>query len=89
MKPQLRHLGHTCGKCYERPYHRQQTAQKHSDAAILLKKSGDSVEVVVTHQNPAAVAQNQRTSANSADPVRDHRAQVAADRSGSCCPRKG
>ena len=42
------------------------------------KEVRHAVEVVMAHQDPAAVALDQRTAAFGADPVGDHRAKIAA-----------
>ena len=58
VKTELRHAGDARGKCDEGADDGKKPAEKYGDATVLLKKTGDAVEVVRAHQDPATIAQH-------------------------------
>ena len=57
-------------------------------AAVLIEEVGHAVQVVMAHQNPAAIALHQWAAASCADPVGDDGAEIAADGPRRCCPNQ-
>src|SRR6185437_7951227 len=79
METELIHFRHARRKRDERPNHRQKARDEDCDGAMFCKEPRHAIEIVMAHQDPAAVTFNKRTTAARADPIRDRRAHIAAD----------
>lgn len=88
VKAELRHARDAGGKRDEGADYRQEAPQKNGDGAVLLKEARHAIEVVVTHQDPSAIALDERTASGSADPISEDGAYVAADGAGCGCPEE-
>src|SRR5258707_4848977 len=80
VEAQLWHLCDSGRKRNERAHDRQQACDENGDAAALLKIMRRAVEVARVQEHVFAKALDHRPSTVEADPVRDSRTDVAADR---------
>src|ERR1700732_3951754 len=80
MKSSAGHAGHTGGQRNESSNHGKQAPEEHSQISPAGKELLCPVQFALAHQDPAAVALDQRTPAVAADLIRYERPEIAANR---------
>src|SRR5580658_3570656 len=80
MKATAGHARDSRRESDERADHGQESTDEHGQISPAQEEPISPVELATSHQNPAAVTLNQRTSTIASNLISDQRAQVAAER---------
>src|SRR5690348_15651595 len=83
-----RHASDARRESDERADHGQHAGDENCGISPTMKKTLGGIEFAAPHENPAAIAFNQRTTAVIADLVRHEGAEIASDRTGRRDPEQ-
>src|SRR5579863_1707430 len=82
MKTKLRHAGDAGRKRDKCAHNGQKARDQYRHRAVLIEEIGHSMQVVMAHQDPTAIALDQRAAALCADPIGNDGTEIATE--GSC-----
>lgn len=83
MKTNLRHARDAGREGDEGAHDGKHATEENGDRSPVLEVRGHAVKIVMTEKDETPVTDDERTSADSSDPVGDEGAEIAADGSGS------